>query len=96
MEISIGVNPARFVFVPQHGRITLRPDHFEWLLESSWYLAGDMVGIWRTNATMSQIAASLRLLPHAGMALILMPCLIVQNALRGSLVSSCARFGGCG
>ncbi len=65
-EISIGVNPARFVFVPHHGRITLRPDHLEWLLESSWYVAGDMAGIWHTNATMSQIAASLRLLPHAG------------------------------
>jgi len=34
-------------------------------------------------------------LPHAGIALILLPCLIVQNAA-GIAVSSCARLGGCG
>src|SRR4029077_20340208 len=64
--------------------------------ESCWYASGVIPGISRTNETISQIAASSRDLPHAGIALILIPCLIVQNARCASRLSSCERFGGCG
>jgi hypothetical protein len=57
--------------------------------EICWFASGVSAGIFRTNETISQIAASSRDLPHAGIALILMPCLIVQNARWASRLPSC-------
>ena len=44
---------------------------------------------------MLQIVMSSWLNPHAGIALILTPCLMTQKASFGS-IRTCDRFGGCG
>src|SRR3546814_6810102 len=49
------------------------------LATSCLYSVGDIPGSLRTNATMSQISGSGCVLPHAGIAVILMPCLMIQN-----------------
>src|SRR3546814_8896218 len=43
------------------------------------YCAGDRPGSFRTNATISQIRRSSCVFPHAGIAVILIPCLMIQN-----------------
>src|SRR5579885_615268 len=57
------------------------------------YCAGLIDGSFCRNATRLQIVASSWLAPHAGMALILMPCLITQNATCGS-ICTLVRSGG--
>ena len=65
------------------------------MLTMSSYCTDDNSGSFCKNATMLQIVSSSWVVPHAGIALILRPCLITQNASFGS-TRTCERFGGCG
>jgi hypothetical protein len=62
--------------------------------ESCAEVSGVISGNLPANATRSQIAASSRFLPEAGVALILMPCLMIQNVRSSGGISSSARLGG--
>jgi len=57
------------------------PDYSERTVDSCWKVSGVIAGICLTKETMSHIAPSFSVLPQAGMALILIPCLMIQNAL---------------
>src|ERR1700687_2463650 len=57
-------------------------------LASRWDVSGVMSGSLRTSETRSHIAASSKVLLHPGMALILIPCLIVQNVFCASSTSA--------
>src|SRR5581483_9665076 len=58
--------------------------------------SGDIPCSFFRNATSPQIDSSSCVMPHAGIAVSLMPCLIAQNCSRGSAGQGSASFGGCG